>query len=157
MAINYGKAFEKKFYDDFKKLEGSSIDRLYDTTMGYKSISQISDFVAYIYPNILYIECKTHAGSSFPLSNLTQYDKLIDKVGIKGVRAGVILWFYEKDVDIIYEPISTYKKLKEDSKKSFNIKMIDDDTYPSVRCPSKKRRTFYDTDYSVLSQLPEGW
>lgn len=36
MAINKGKQFEEKFKEDFLKLEGASLDRLYDTMNGYK-------------------------------------------------------------------------------------------------------------------------
>ena len=84
MGLSRGKQFEKKFANDFLKIENSSLDRLYDVTSGYKSISQISDFIGYIYPNIFYLECKTHKGNTFPLANLTQYEKLLPKVGIKG-------------------------------------------------------------------------
>jgi len=69
----------------------STIDRLYDTTNGFKSISNISDFIGYCYPNVFYLECKSHLGNTFPLANLTQYEKLTCKVGIKGVRAGMVL------------------------------------------------------------------
>lgn len=72
-------------------MPSSTIDRLYDPTSGYLSISNISDFIAYNYPNIFYIETKSHKGNTFPLSNLTQYDKLVLKIGIKGVRAGVVI------------------------------------------------------------------
>ena len=92
MANNRGKQFEQKFFRDFKtSFPGGTIDRIYDTTNGYKTISNISDFIGYVYPNILYLECKSHQGNTFPLINLPQYEKLKSKVGIKGVRAGVIL------------------------------------------------------------------
>ena len=39
MAVNRGKQFEKKFKEDFSKIPDSTIDRLYDTTNGYKNIS----------------------------------------------------------------------------------------------------------------------
>lgn len=152
-----GKQFEQKVKEDFVKVEGATIDRLYDVTSGYRTISNIADFIAYHYPNIFYLECKTHAGNTFPLEKLTQYDKLVQKVGIKGVRTGVVLWLYDHEDCIVYIPISTVTKLKEDGKKSFNVKMVGDSNYPSIKLPSVKRRTFYDTDYSALMDLPEGW
>lgn len=155
MGLNRGKQFEKKFANDFLKIENSSLDRLYDVTSGYKSISQISDFIGYIYPNIFYLECKTHKGNTFPLANLTQYEKLLPKVGIKGVRVGMILWMIEHDV-IVYIPISSIKKMKEDGKKSFNIKMLKENTYRIIEIPSVKKRVFLDADYSVLKNLKEG-
>ena len=154
MGTNRGKQFEKKFANDFLKIENSSLDRLYDVTSGYKSISQISDFIGYIYPNIFYLECKTHKGNTFPLTNLTQYEKLLPKVGIRGVRVGMILWMIEHDV-IVYIPISSIKKMKEDGKKSFNIKMLKENIYRIIEIPSVKKRVFLDADYSVLKNLKE--
>ena len=92
MAKNKGKAFEEIFKKNFKEsFPDGTIDRIYDTTNGYKTISNISDFIGYNEPNIFYLECKSHLGNTFPLANLTQYDKLKEKVGIPGVRAGVVL------------------------------------------------------------------
>ena len=92
MAINKGKKWEAKFKEDFlRSVPDSTIDRLYDTMGGYIAVTNISDFIGYSYPNIFYLECKSIQGNTFPFSNLSQYDKLTKKVGIHGVRAGVIL------------------------------------------------------------------
>ena len=117
---------------------------------GYKTISQVSDFIGYIYPNIFYLECKSHAGNTFPFDKLTQYDKLKEKVGIKGVRAGVILWLYDHDT-VLYCPISTITQMKADGKKSINIKDID--KYNIKVVPSVKKRTFMTSDYTLLTEL----
>lgn len=156
MGINRGKQFEGKFKNDFLKIPNSSLDRLYDTQNGYKSISQISDYIGYVYPNIFYLECKCHEGNTFPLENLTQYAKLKQKVGIPGVRAGVVIWFIDHD-KIIYVPITTITKLHADKKKSVNIRTISHDEYDFVDIPVEKRRVFLDADYSALLNLPEGW
>lgn len=132
-----------------------SIDRLYDTTNGFKSIANISDFIGYSYPNLFFIECKTHLGHTFPLANLTQYDKLAAKVGIKGVRAGMVLWFIDHD-RVCYVPISTITKMKADGKKSVNVKMLDDKSYNIIEIPSVKKRVFLDSDYSCLLNLKDG-
>ena len=152
MAKNYGKAFEEKFKKDFGLLEGSSIDRLYDTMNGYKSIKQISDFIGFIYPNIFYLECKSHKGASLPLANITQYENLKKKVGIPGARSGVILWLYEKD-KVFYIPTATVTKLKEDGEKSVGLRHIS--KYRIIEIPSVKKRVFMDSDYSVLKELDE--
>ena len=55
---NLGKQFELKFKEDFLKIPESTIDRIYDVTTGYKSISNVCDFICYKYPNIFYIECQ---------------------------------------------------------------------------------------------------
>lgn len=61
MATNKGKAFEMVFKQDFKKsFPNGTLDRLYDTTNGYKTISNVCDFIGYSYPNIFYLECKSH-------------------------------------------------------------------------------------------------
>ena len=120
MAVNRGKQFEKKFKEDFSKIPDSTIDRLYDTTSGYKNISQICDFFAYHYPFCFYLECKSHEGNTFPFVKLTQYEKLKAKVGIKGVRTGVIIWAIDHDL-VIYSPISTVTQMMEDGKKSIHF------------------------------------
>lgn len=91
MGDNLGKKFEVKFKEDFEKIPGSTIDRIYDVTNGYFGLRNICDFIGYVYPTIFYFECKSINGNTFPLSNLKQYDKLITKKGIKGVKAGVVL------------------------------------------------------------------
>lgn len=149
MANNLGKKFEAQFKNDFLKIPNSTIDRIYDPGFGMKGISNICDFIAYVYPNIYYFECKSKIGNTFPLDNLKQYDKLIQKKNIKGVIVGVILWFIEHD-KILFIPIETFEKLKKDEKKSFNIKMVGDNNYPSIEIPSIKKRMFMESDYSVL-------
>ena len=155
MAKNYGKAFEAKLKEDFLKVEGATIDRLYDPTSGFHSICNVCDFIGYVFPNVFYIECKSHAGNTFPLANLKQYEKLKTKIGIPGVRAGVIIWFIDHK-KVVYVPISTFVKLKEDGKKSFNVKMIGDSEYFSLEIPGKEKRLFIDSDYSVLKNLEDG-
>lgn len=156
MAENRGKQFEQKFkYDWLNTVPNSTIDRLYDTTNGFKAISNISDFIGYSYPCIYYLECKSKVGNTFPLINLTQYDKLKLKVGIHGIRAGVIIWFIDHD-KVVYVPISTITKLKEDDKKSINIKMLEEKLYNIVEIPSIKKRVFLDSDYSCLLNLKDG-
>lgn len=153
MAVNKGKSFEDRFKADFKRMEDSSVDRLYDVMMGYKSIKQVSDFIAYKYPNIFYIECKSHKGASMPLSNITQYENLKTKVGIPGVRSGVILWLYEKD-KVFYIPTSTITQLINDGEKSVGLRHLD--KYRIIEVPSVKKRTYMDSDYTVLMNLQEG-
>lgn len=156
MSNNAGKAFEQKFKQDFKKsFPNGTIDRIYDSTSGYKTISNISDFIGYNYPNIYYLECKSHLGNTWNFSYFTQYDKLKTKVGINGVRAGVVLWMIDHD-KVIYLPVSSVTKMMEDGKKSFNIKMLEDKSYNIIEIPSVKKRVFLDSDYSILVNLEEG-
>ena len=49
MAIS-GKAFENRFREGWKKsFPNGVLIRLYDTTNGYKNISNICDFIGYVY------------------------------------------------------------------------------------------------------------
>ena len=153
MAKNYGKEFEQKFKEDFLKLGDCCADRLYDVVTGYKSIKQVADFLCYKFPNNFYIECKSHRGASIPISNITQYDKLKEKIGITGVRAGVVLWLVDKD-KVMYIPMSTIKQLKENGEKSIGIRHLKE--YNIYEIPSVKKRVFMDSDYSILLNLKDG-
>jgi penicillin-binding protein-related factor A (putative recombinase) len=156
MAVNRGKAFEQKFLADFKaSFPNGTIDRIYDVTSGYKTLANISDFIGYNKPLHMYLECKSTTGNTFPLTRLTQYSALKHKVGIPGVRAGVILWFIDHDV-IYYVPISSVTKMLEDDKKSIHVKWGESDDYYIVKIPAEKQRTYLTGDYSVLADLPEG-
>lgn len=148
MAVNRGKQFELKVRSDLSKIQGISIDRLQDAMSGFKHMSNISDLIFYKFPFICYGEIKSHKGNTFPLSNLTQYEKLLAKKGIKGVRAGVILWFIDHD-KVLWVPIETFEKLRKEDKKSVNVKM-DYEEYNIIEIPSQKRRVFLDSDYSIL-------
>ena len=107
------------------------------------------------YPNIYYLECKSHKGSSFPFSALSQYDKLIKKVGIKGVRAGVALWLIDLS-EVYYLPISTVTKILDSGIKSFNPKRLDPEQYPFYVVPGQLKRVFKQCDWSFLSDTKEG-
>lgn len=158
MANNRGKQFEAKFKSDFINsfpAKTCSIDRLYDSMSGYVSISNISDFIGYKQPHIFYLECKSHEGASFPFSCLSQYDKLIEKVGIPGVRAGVVIWLIDKD-KLIYLPIATVTKIKAQGVQSFNPDKWDPTEYKYVNIPFVKKRVFLEGDYSILTTLEDG-
>lgn len=91
MAVNQGKAFEARFKSDFLKVKGASLDRIYDSVSGFKGIKNICDFIGYIFPYAYYLECKSTKQNTFSIQKLTQYDKLIEKKGIKGVNAGAVI------------------------------------------------------------------
>ena len=155
MGASKGKAFEDKFKADFSKLEGVSLDRLYDPVSGFNGIRNICDFLGYKYPNIFYLECKSSQDNTWNFSAYSQYEKQLTKVGIYGVRVGVVLWMIKHDV-VVYLPTKTIQKMKLDNKKSFNIKELYNDKYRIIKIPSVKKRVFMDSDYSVLFDLEEG-
>ena len=155
MTPNLGKQFEKKVKEDLLKIQDMSVDRIYDQVSGMYGVRNICDFIAYHFPNIFYLEIKSHKGNTFPLENLTQYDKLCSKVGINGVRVGVILWYIDHK-QVVYIPIQTITKMKQEGKKSVNIKDLNDDHYRIVSIPSVEKRVYLDSDYTVLFGLQEG-
>ena len=69
---------------------------------------------------------------------------------------GVGIWFHERDT-VLYVPLRTIEKMKNDGKKSVNVRTIETEDYEYINIPSKKKRVFMDSDYSVLKDLPEGW
>ena len=155
MAQSKGKEFEARFKQQFlASFPNSFILRLPDQVSGYKyTSSNICDFIGYAKGKLYLIECKTHLGASFPLSNLSQYNKLLPYVGIPGVRVGVVLWLIDKD-KILYVPISTVIQMKIKNKKSISYKDID--KWRIMEIPSIKKVVFMDSDYSVLDMLEEG-
>ena len=153
MPSNYGKAFEERLKEDWMKMDGATIDRLYDPVGGYVGVTNICDFIGYKFPFIVYVECKSVKGNTFPFSNFKQFNKLICKKGIKGVLAGVVVWFYEKDV-VLWCPIEEAERMINDGEKSINCKKVIEGTYNNRYnikiIPSKKKRVFMESDYSVL-------
>ncbi len=155
MSTNRGKQWETKVREDFKRtFPNGTIDRLYDPVGGYTGVRNICDFIGYNYPNIFYLECKSIDGNNFPFSDLRQYEKLAEKIGIKGVRTGVIIWYKDHDA-VIYAPTKTIKKMMEDGKKSINIRK-DLSLYKLYPIPGNKKRVFIECDYSILAELDEG-
>lgn len=157
MAQNRGKQWEAKLKEDFSKLSGAYIYRVPDNMSGYKGITGISDFIGYKFPKIFFIEAKTVLGNTFSLTNFTQYEKLMSVPNEKGIHKGVMIWFQDHQ-RILYVPVLTIAKMKQDGKKSVNIRTIDTDGYDYVNIPSTQKRVFLDSDYSVLLDLPDvGW
>lgn len=152
--MDYGKRFEQQIKKDFSDLDVWYF-RLNDQMSGFKSVSKNPcDIIVYNKPDLFLIEAKSFLGNTFNV-NFRQYDILysIWQKHIDGLRIGVLMWFRDHD-KIVWVPLSTFVKLRQDGKKSFNIKMLDGDEYPSLVIPSKKLRTYLRSDYSTL--LKEG-
>ena len=103
----------------------------------------------FVQGKLFLLECKSHKGNTFPLSNLTQFGKLQIYKNINGVLPGVILWFIDHD-KVVYIPIETIIKYSDDGKKSINIKDINSEEYYMIDLPSEKKRTFLTTDYRSI-------
>ena len=128
--------------------------RLYDTTAGYHSIGNVADFICYSYPNMFMIDCKSSEGNTIGFAAIRQYDQMLKYKGIKGVHVGIVWWSIDNN-KVIWVPIETLEQIKNEGKKSYNIKMLSDPNYDSYEIPSKKLRTFMKTDYSYLVRRHE--
>lgn len=157
MPVSQGKQFESILKTDFSSLPGSFIYRLPDQMTGYRVTSRNpSDFIGFVSPNCFLLEAKSITGNTFPLTNLTQFEILNSYENIPGLRRGVVIWFRDHK-RVIYVPISTIKTMKEDNKKSVNIRTIETDGYNYVEIPTVTKRVFPKSDYSVLLNLPDNW
>jgi len=145
-----GKEFEKRFESDWNKSVPDSLCyRLYDTMGGYKAISNVGDFICYKYPFIYLLDCKSIQGNTLPFSDLRQYEKMLEYKDLTGVFVGFIVWFVDHD-RVLWIPVQTMEKIKNEELKSFNINKMKQEDYFYLDLPSKKLRTFMNTDYSVL-------
>ena len=157
MAVNRGKNFERVIKESFLKVPEVSIDRLHDQTNGYAGSWNICDFIVYKEPYEYYIECKSVKGASLPFVNITdnQWSGLLEKSKIKGVCAGIICWFIDKDVTK-YIPIEALEAMKQDEMKSVNYQWENyigsyyAKNYPILTIPAKKKRIFFDYDMETF-------
>ena len=113
------------------------------------------DFICHKLPYLYLLETKSHEGNRFPFSAFRQYEELVKYKDLPGVVNGVILWFIDHD-KVLYIPIETFIKLKEEDKKSFNIKMVGDPNYLSYEIPSVKKIKFMTSDYSIMEDIANG-
>lgn len=144
MAVNRGKQFEEVIRKCFERVPNTSVIRLPDPTNGYLGIRNISDFVIYHYPNQYFIECKSVHGNTLPFSNITdnQWNGMLEESKKKGVIAGVICWWVDKDVTkfISIEELQSIKTYLPESKS------VRYDTELGVTIEGIKKRIFYDYD-----------
>lgn len=151
MPINLGKKFEQQFKSDILRLK-YFIYRLPDQMTGNKITSaNPCDFFVYCKPYLRLIECKSIHGNTFPLSNFTQYDRMMSYVKGSDATGAVIVWFIDKDA-VLYIPIETIAALKKDGKKSININKLDELNGKYIDVISEKKKIFLQSDYSFLKE-----
>ena len=144
MAVNRGKEFEKRIREAFEKVPNVSVDRLHDQTTGFKGSQNICDFIVYKEPYEYYIECKTVHGNVLPFKNITdtQWQGLLAKSKIEGVKAGVMCWWVDRDVTkfipiqaLEWNRVFDYKSLR-----------YDHNGTAFVTIKGKKKRVFFEYD-----------
>ena len=156
MAQNRGKQFEDVVREALERVPGVSVDRLHDQTNGYLGSSNICDFIVYKRPFELYLECKSVHGNTFSIhgtdekhkyGNITnkQWEGLLEKSKIKGVVAGVLIWWVDKDVTR-FVTIQSLQRIREHE---FNSIRYDADVVQGeylYTLKGKKKRVFFDYD-----------
>ena len=123
MSTNRGKDFEALVKRYMNNVPNVMVERLYDSTNGFKNIKTPADFLVYKKPTLYYIECKSTDGGTIPFSRLTQLDELYSKKSIDGIRAGFLIWY--KDLQRTYWCEADYvKEMKDCGARSINIKTL---------------------------------
>ena len=151
----YGKKFEAQLKKDWFSVKDAFIYRLKDLMSGYKKITNISDFIGYMYPYCFFIEAKTEQSNTLNFSRIRQYDDLKDAIGYPGINPCIIIWFYNKQ-KVCYVPFEECVRLKEVlGKKSIHVNMIGDPNYEVYEIPSELKRVFMISDYSILKKIAE--
>lgn len=142
-GYSIGKEFEERFKQDWKEsFPNAFLMRLHDQVSGYKTISQNPcDFIAYNYPFLFLIECKTCKDNTFAFSKFTQYERLRSFKGIFGLIAGVVIYYYNVK-KVIFVPIGVAEKLKNNGAKSIRY-----DSEGVIELGSVPLRTFMKTNY----------
>lgn len=144
-----GKKAEKKIQDWLdRKEDGYSFDRLYDQMTGRYGSKNICDFQLYKYPYQYYIESKATWEDRFDFNMLTdtQYEGLLNKSTIEGVRGLVIVLFATYKRAFVLD-IRDIDNLAKSGVKSVNIKKIDKWSIPyhELRTiPSRKELLDYE-------------
>ena len=160
MAINRGKQFEEVVRQCFERVPNTSVIRLPDPTNGYLGIRNISDFIVYNYPNQYFIECKSVHGNTLPFSNITdnQWNGMLEMSKIKGVIAGVVCWWVDKD-KTYFLPIQNLRVQREEfEKKSIGLDYILDSPRTNwIEIKGKKKRVFFDYDMADFIERIKLW
>ena len=122
MTVNRGKEFEKIVQTQLEEIPNTSVIRLYDTMQGFVGICNPCDYIIYKEPTMFLFECKAKGSNTLNFKNDirgSQWDGLEKHSLTKGVIAGVLCWFTEKDITRFY-PIEYLLIRKNEGAKSVN-------------------------------------
>ena len=155
--VNRGKDFEGQVHDGFAKIDGVSIDRLPDPMAGYAGVRNICDFLVYKYPTQYYIECKSCYGNTLSIHSNdpkkkygaitnNQWEGLLEKSKIHGVRAGVLVWFIDHDLTFWYD-IRLLQECKDYGMKSISWANSLGHNNLCQLIAGQKRRVLFDYDF----------
>jgi hypothetical protein len=161
--VNRGKDFEGQVQAGFELIPGVSIDRLPDPMAGYAGVKNICDFIVYKHPLQYYIECKSCYGNTMSIhsndpkkkyGNITnnQWEGLLEKSQIPGVKAGILVWFIDHD-ETYWIDIRLLQRHRDAGHKSISYYCDFVDLMPETdelwsRIVGKKRRVLFDYDFT---------
>lgn len=147
LAENRGKQFEAVVKKAFEDVPNTSIIRLIDPQHGYAGVRNICDFIVYHFPHQYFIECKSCHGNVLPFSNITdnQWSGLVEQSKIKGVKAGVLVWYIDRDTTL-FVPIQVLEQMKSEGAKSIRY----DVDAEVIHIDGKKKRVLFNYDMGAF-------
>lgn len=148
MRVNRGKQFEAEIRKALEKVEDISIDRIQDPMGGFMGVRTFADFTIYHKPNLIYLELKAIHGNRLNLNHNVSKNQWIGlglKSQIKGVIAGLVVWYIEHD-KTYYIPFKTLLNARNEGLKSISVKDIIEGKHEALELRGKKRRVFYTYD-----------
>lgn len=156
MSVNRGKQFEQVVRECFSTVRDVLVIRLPDQTSGYAGSTNMCDFLVYRKPLLYCIECKSVHGNTLSFYNISKNQwTSLEKAGRKkGVVAGILCWWIDKDVTK-FIPISALAAIKETGKyKSYNYAW-EDSSEGVVSLVGKKKRVFFEYDMKQFFESVE--
>jgi hypothetical protein len=153
MAESRGKKFEGIVKESINSLPNCWLLRLYDATDMFKSVNNPCDFVGSINGTMVLIECKSIEGNRLNFKSdirINQWEGMIEAMtatcgSVNPIVAYVLTWFVDKDVTMAFN-IKQLEYLKFQGNKS----VAWDNTDCGILVPAKKKRTYFEYDFSVL-------
>lgn len=145
--MTLGKKFEDIIRKQFSKIPNVYCLRLYDTTNGFKNISNPCDIIVY-YDTLYMLELKTIQGNTFNFHNIrdNQLQGMLDaKNRVPNIVAGFIIWFYDKDITVFVPIKYIYTLICNDIK---SIRYDDSHVY---KIDGAKKKTYF--DYNIKDFL----
>lgn len=140
--INRGKDFETCIRKAVECLPEVSIDRFADPGSRFKGVCNICDFGIYKKPLYLYLECKATWSSTLNYKSAirqNQWEGLLEKSKISGIRAGVVVWFIEQNFTA-FVPIGVLDAERRAGKRSLNVKQLLEANINHIRVFGFKKR-----------------
>lgn len=174
MSTNRGKKFEEVIQEAFNKVANISVTRIHDQTNGYLGSTNPCDFLIFHKPYLYAIECKSVHGNTLSIyskpkrdkngklhgfyGNITdkQWEGLLEMSTVKGVHAGIIVWFIDHD-ETLFLDIQLLKRWRNAGHKSIH-------SYPEwieyvqgkhdwCYLKGRKKRVYF--DYNMVQFLRE--